>query len=242
MAAVERLETDPSLLSAGGTVSNTRASVPRRVRLAGELALLFIAAPLGMHWLVHGEKIPIFVALVPVLAVALILLAADPTFHIRRELSRGFGWRSLLTITAVFAAGGGAATLWITHHHPGWFLEFPTNRPDTYARIMVLYPLFSVAAQELLYRTFYFHRFGPLFGNQRWLGVILNGLLFGFAHIVMDSTFAILATAAGGLLLATRYALTRSYWAVFLEHTIWGWLIFTIGLGRFFFTGVSNTI
>jgi membrane protease YdiL (CAAX protease family) len=92
----------------------------------------------------------------------------------------------------------------------------------------------------LLYRSFYFHRFGPHFGSQRWLGVILNGLLFGFAHIVMESTFAILATAAGGLLLAVRYAMTRSYWAVFIEHTIWGWLVFTIGLGRFFFTGVSN--
>jgi membrane protease YdiL (CAAX protease family) len=240
MAAIERLEADPSLLAAGGTVSNARPSPARRIRLAAELALLFIAAPLGMDWLVHGEKIPIFVALLPVLVVALILLAADPTFHIRRELARGFGWRTLLSIAAIFVAGGAAATLWITHHHPSWFLEFPTNRPQTYTRIMILYPLFSVAAQELLYRSFYFHRFGPLFGDQRWLGVILNGLLFGFAHIVMESTFAILATAAGGLLLAVRYAMTRSYWAVFLEHTIWGWLVFTIGLGRFFFTGVAN--
>jgi hypothetical protein len=56
----------------------------------------------------------------------------------------------------------------------------------------------------------------------------------------MESTFAVLATTAGGLLLAVRYAMTRSYWAVFIEHTIWGWLVFTIGLGRYFFTGVSN--
>jgi len=242
MLHIQRLQADPAQLSAGGTVASEPLTSARRFRLLTEMTLLFIAAPLGMHWLVQGEKIPIFVALLPVLAVVLILLAADPNFHIRREVARGFGWGTLLSIAAVFIAGGGAATLWVTHNHPSWFLEFPTNRPETYKRIMLLYPLFSVAAQELVYRTFYFHRFGPLFGNQRWLGVMLNGLLFGFAHIVMDSTFAILATAAGGLLLATRYATTRSYWAVFLEHTIWGWLVFTIGLGRFFFTGVSNTI
>jgi hypothetical protein len=230
------------MITAGGTLSAPALTTMAQAWRLVEMAALFIAAPLGMHWLVHGERIPIFLALLPVLAVALLLLAADPTFHIRRELAKGFGWRTLLSIATVFAVGGGAATLWVTHNHPSWFLEFPTNRPETYKRIMLLYPLFSVAAQELLYRTFYFHRFGPLFGNQRWLAVILNGALFGFAHIVMDSTFAILATTAGGLLLAARYAMTRSYWAVFLEHTIWGWLIFTIGLGRFFFTGVSNTI
>jgi membrane protease YdiL (CAAX protease family) len=110
----------------------------------------------------------------------------------------------------------------------------------TYQHIMVGYPLASVAAQELVYRTFYFHRYGPLFGGQRWLAIVLNGLLFGFAHIVIGTWFAILATTVSGVILAARYAATCSYWAVFIEHTIWGWLIFTIGLGRFFFTGVAN--
>ncbi len=94
---------------------------------------------------------------------------------------------------------------------------------------MLLYPLISVAAQELVYRTFYFHRYGPLFGEQRWLGILLNGLLFGFAHIVVGTQFAIAATCASGLLFALRYSATRSFWAVFVEHTLWGWLVFTVG-------------
>jgi hypothetical protein len=44
---------------------------------------------------------------------------------------------------------------------------------------------------------------------------------------------------ATGLLFALRYALTRSFWAVYLEHALWGALVFTVGLGRFFFTGVG---
>jgi hypothetical protein len=44
------------------------------------------------------------------------------------------------------------------------------------------------------------------------------------------------------MLLAYRYEATRSFWAVWIEHTLWGWLVFTIGLGGYFFTGVSNFV
>jgi membrane protease YdiL (CAAX protease family) len=229
------------MITAGGTVEATadlsRAAMAWRWI---EMALMFGAAPLLMTWIVHGEKIPVFAALLPVLAIAALLLLADPTFRLRDELKRGVSIRTALSILALFVVIGGVATWWIRHNHPAWFLEFPINRPDTYRQIMLLYPLFSVAAQELLYRTFYFHRYGPLFGAHAWLAVIVNGLLFGFAHIVIGNAFAIAATALGGLVLAARYAASKSFWAVFVEHTLWGWLFFTIGLGRYFFTGVSN--
>lgn len=241
-------------MRAGGTIPLERTvSLPGRLWLWIEMGLLFGAAPIVMTWIVHGEripllsdyipagtKIPIFVALLPVLFIATFLLLIDPTFRLRDELRRGLGWRNALSIVLIFLIIGGAATWFIKTYHPSWFLEFPTNRPETYKRIMLAYPIFSVAAQELLYRSFYFHRYGPLFGTHAWLIVIVNGLLFGYAHIVMGSTFAIAATALGGLILAARYAMTRSFWAVFIEHTLWGWLVFTIGLGRYFFTGVSN--
>lgn len=244
--------TRPQRIAAGGTLPSERPlSLVVGAWLWIEMAILFGLGPLGMHWLVHGEKfplfvayfgnkIPIFVALLPVLAIAVVLLLADRTFQLRRELSRRVSWRNALSVLAIFAAGGGFAVWWVLTYHPSWFLEFPTNRPQTYQRIMIAYPIFSVMAQELLYRSFFFHRYGALFGGHVWLIVIVNGLLFGFAHIVMDSAFAVAATALGGLVLAARYAVTRSFWAVFIEHTLWGWLIFTIGLGRYFFTGVSN--
>ncbi len=245
--------TGHSIMAGGTRLAARPMSTLSRIGRWAEMALLFGLAPLVMTWLVHGEripllsdyipagtKIPIFVALLPVLAVAAALLLVDPTFRLRDELRRGLGWRNALSIVLIFLILGGAATWWIQTYHRSWFLEFPTNRPETYKRIMIAYPIFSVAAQELLYRPFFFHRYGRLFGTQTWLIVIVNGLLFGYAHIVMNSAFAIAATAMGGLILAARYAMTRSFWAVFIEHTLWGWLIFTIGLGRYFFTGVSN--
>lgn len=234
------IEVGDGMLAAGGTLTRAPLTTLRRLWLMVEMAVLLIGAPLAIHWLVHGEGVPVFSALLPVLAIALFLLAIDPTFSFARELTRGISLVNFATIIAVLVVIGGGLTLWVRDVHPDWFLEFPTNRPATYQKIMILYPLFSVVAQEVVYRTFYFHRFGPLFGHARWLGIVVNSALFGFAHIVVDSPFAIVSTGIGGLILATRYALTRSYWAVYLEHALWGWLVFTVGLGRFFFSGVSN--
>ncbi|MFA5949733.1 MAG: CPBP family intramembrane glutamic endopeptidase [Hyphomicrobium sp.] len=228
------------VLSAGGTVESPPAGPVRRVYLALEMAVLYGAVPIGLHFLMQAERIPIFFALIPVLAAIVVILLADSTFRLRDELWRGFSWLTLASILCLFAVGGGAAALWVKQTHPSWFLEFPTNRPEIYKRVVLLYPLFSVLTQEIVYRTFYFHRYGPLFGEQQWLGIVTNGLLFGFAHIVVGSTVAVITTLFGGILLALRYSATRSFWAVFVEHTLWGWLIFTIGLGRFFFTGVPS--
>lgn len=230
----------PAQLAAGGTLGPVNATAARRAWLTAELATIFVGAPIAMRAAIHDGHVPLFLALLPVFVLALALLIADPTFRLRTELRRGFSGLQLFSILAVFGVAGGAVTYWVWLLHPQWYLEFPKSRPKTWASIMLLYPFASVAVQELVYRTFYFHRYGPLFGAQRWLGIVLNGVLFGFAHIVVGTTFAILGTFATGTLFALRYASTRSFWAVFVEHTLWGWLVFTVGLGRFFYTGVSN--
>jgi hypothetical protein len=205
-----------------------------------EIALLYVAAPLAMHAAVHQARIPLFVALLPVLAVVVAALLADRSFSLKAELLRGFGWRALLSILAVFSIGALGIWAWLLDTHPDWLLEFPRNRPRLWLMVMVAYPLVSVATQEIVYRTFFFHRYGPLFGHRSGLAIAVNGLLFGFAHVVVGQPFAVAATIFGGFLFAARYLETRSFWAVFLEHTLWGTFIFTIGLGRYFFTGISN--
>ena len=235
---MELTSTPKEVLCAGGTLSIRKPSVARKVRLGVEMAVLFLAAPFAISAVVHGHRVPVFIALLPVLAVVLAGLLADPTFSVRREMTRGFGVATFVSILAVFALGGGAVAYYVAHYHPGWFLAFPRDRPDTYRKIMLLYPLMSVLAQELVYRTFFFHRYGALFGGAWWLAIGLNGILFGLGHIVIGTELAVFGTMATGALFAYRYAMTRSFWAVFLEHTLWGALVFTVGLGQFFFTGV----
>ncbi len=208
-------------LRAGGALSNAKPSPLRRAWLTVELVLLYVGAPLAMMSVVHDHRLPVFVALVPVLAVVMAFLLLDRTFSLKRELTHGFGWATMVSILAVFVVGGGAVALYIWHYHPSWLFEFPRNRPETYMRIMLLYPTMSVVVQEFVYRTFYFQRYGPLFGKAWWLAILLNGALFGFGHIVIGTQLAVLGTMATGTLFAVRYALTRSFWAVFFEHTLW---------------------
>ncbi len=227
-------------LCAGGTLQRRAPHGLRRVWLLAEMALLFVAAPLAMWWAVHRMGTPLFLALVPVLAVVVFILAADRTFSLKREAATGFGLATLLSILVVGLFGAGLMAAYVLDTRPASFLEFPANRPETWARIMLIYPFASVLAQEIVYRTFFFHRYGALFGDRRELGIGANALLFGFGHIVIGQPAAIIATIFTGWLFARRYAGTRSYWAVAIEHTLWGWMVFTIGLGRYFFTGVSN--
>ncbi len=227
------------ILRAAGTVLMRPLTLARRLWLPVEMALIFLGVPYLVDTAVHGYRLPVFIALLPVLAIVLVLLLVDPAFSLKRELAHGVSALNLLSIAGVFVIGGGAVAAWVAHYHPDWFLEFPRNRPDTYWTIMLLYPLMSVPPQELVYRTFFFHRYGALFGRAWWAAVGLNAMLFGFGHIVVGTELAIFGTMATGLLFALRYALTRSFWAVYLEHALWGALVFTVGLGRFFFTGVG---
>ena len=227
------------VLCAGGTLSIPQLSIPARGWRIAEMALLYGAAPFAVDRVVHGDGIPVFIALLPVLAIILMFLVIDRTFSLRRELSRGFSLAQLGSILTVFAIGGGIVATYVAEYLPAWFLEFPRERPETYVRIMLLYPLMSVAVQELVYRTFFFHRYGVLFGSAWWLAILLNGVLFGIGHMVIGTPLAIYGTMLTGALFAWRYAMTRSFWAVFIEHTLWGALVFTVGLGRFFFTGVG---
>jgi membrane protease YdiL (CAAX protease family) len=228
-----------AVLCAGGTLSVPHLTLASRAWRIAEMALLYVASPFAIDWAVHDRSIPVFIALLPVLAIILMFLTVDRSFSLRREFTRGFSLGQLGSIIAVFAIGGGAVAAYVAHYMPELFLEFPRNRPDTYQRIMLLYPLMSVMVQELVYRTFFFHRYGVLFGKAWWLAIILNGVLFGLGHIVIGTPLAVYGTMATGVLFAWRYAVTRSFWAVFIEHTLWGALVFTVGLGRYFFTGVG---
>ena len=48
---------------------------------------------------------------------------------------------------------------------------------------------------------------------------------------------AVALTLVGGWKFAATYRHTRSLWAVSIEHAIYGGILFTVGLGQFFYTG-----
>jgi membrane protease YdiL (CAAX protease family) len=100
---------------------------------------------------------------------------------------------------------------------------------------MLLYPLLSVWPQEVIFRRFFFARYQEIFGAA---GLVpASALAFGFAHIIFLNWVAVAMTLAGGAIFATDYARYRRLGLACLEHSLYGCLIFTIGLGQYFYTG-----
>jgi len=121
---------------------------------------------------------------------------------------------------------------------PESFLSLPRTHIRLWLLIMVLYPLLSVWPQEMLYRALLYVRYEPLFG--RGVGFIAASAgAFGFAHVIFLNPIAVIMTAIGGFLFARDYARHRSLRLSCLEHSLYGCLIFTVGLGRFFYTGAA---
>ncbi|MEL6374988.1 MAG: CPBP family intramembrane glutamic endopeptidase [Pseudomonadota bacterium] len=230
--------------AAGGTVHRSAedagVGLARRLRLIGEIGVLFIGAPIAMTYAIYGWRVPLFAALLPVMVGIILYLLWDNRFSIRRELAVPMRWRTFLAIIALFIPAGAAITAFAWIDVPERFLAFPRYAFQLWLTIMLLYPFLSALVQEAIYRSFFFHRYGGLFGDHKALAIITNGLLFGFAHIMFASWVTFTISALGGILFAYRYMQTRSLLAVWFEHAIYGNLIFTVGLGRYFFTGVSN--
>ena len=115
------------------------------------------------------------------------------------------------------------------------------QKPMLWLLIIFLYPVLSVYPQELIFRTYFFHRYGRLF-PRKWLLIAVNALLFGYMHIIFHNWIAVLLTVVGGLFFAVTYHRYHSTLLVSAEHALFGCLIFTIGLGRFFYIGGIPTI
>ena len=79
-------------LCAGGTLASAQLSrLARGCGSPSRWRSSISARRLLVEPAVHDYAVPVFIALLPVLAIVLVFLLVDPTFSLRRELSRGFG-------------------------------------------------------------------------------------------------------------------------------------------------------
>lgn len=106
--------------------------------------------------------------------------------------------------------------------------------------VLLLYPIFSAFTQELLFRRFFFWRYEEWFGAHTTLLIIVNALIFGYVHIVFENWIAVVFSTLGGFLFAHTYHKTRSTLLVTVEHALYGDLLFTLGLGMYFYHGTVN--
>lgn len=226
-------------MRARGSLGAPGLTATRRNFRFMEMVLLYCGAPLLLTYVLYTWRVPLFFSLQPILFALLVVMVADKGFSLRKELLHGFPLRALWQMLALFTVLGTAITLFTYYQLPDLFLSFPRQRYERWVMVMTLYPLLSIVAQELAYRTFFFHRYGALFNGNLALACAVNAVLFGIGHIMLGNMIGVFGSAALGALLAYRYAQTKSFWAVWLEHTLYGNLIFTLGLGKYFYSGAA---
>ncbi|MEM7498721.1 MAG: CPBP family intramembrane glutamic endopeptidase [Pseudomonadota bacterium] len=204
-----------------------------RSRLWAEMLSLFVGVPLLM--LLAVGTFPLFPVLAVLLIVAIYLLSRTPGFA-WRELWGGDlnGWLPFVGLYAlVTAAVTLVLTLWLV---PQSLLGFPRYAPDRWLMVMALYPIVSALPQEIIFRPLFFRRYGALFPAPA-LAVIANGAAFAIGHLFYQNPVAIGLTACSGIIIGWAYLRSGSFLLALLLHAIGGMIVFTIGLGRFFYHG-----
>lgn len=198
-----------------------------------ELGALFIGAPVLMT--AFFGRYSLFAVIWLLAGVAAALLALTPGFR-WRALLRGpvlREWPLILGFSALTATGATVAVQVLALQA---FLWMPWGATGLWLLIMTLYPLLSAAPQELIYRTLFFERYGGLFRSDGH-AIAANAALFGFGHLFYLNPFTIAATALAGAAFAWAYLRGRSTLLAWTLHAVAGQIVFTLGLGRWFYHG-----
>lgn len=211
----------------------------------------------GVRWGRWAELVGAFVVL-PVLVglwvvpawwiPALWLIAFAGWWKLRLDVNSNSGpgfwskvaWREtgpeLRRMIERYLACAGALVLALIVWSPERLFDFPRKDPLLWVAIMILYPVFSVYPQELIYRRYFFRRFALLFHSSAQL-VWASAVVFSWMHVIFRNEFALAMTFIGGWFFADTYRRTGSLRLACLEHALYGNLAFTIGLGNFIYHG-----
>jgi membrane protease YdiL (CAAX protease family) len=195
-----------------------------------ELMAVYIGLPL-LYWFdyipVH-KIIPLFI----VFLVYLVILIKDKKFNRKIFGLNSFrNWTQMIVrVAAFFLLSVTVVIIFI----PEKLFFIPRTNPLLFILIFIFYPLWSAYPQELIYRAYFYHRFSSVFNNER-LSAIINALLFSFSHIIFNNWVAVCLTFFGSLLFTYIYKKSNSLMVTFIEHALYGNIIFAIGLGEYFY-------
>lgn len=214
------------------TVSSAPAARPS-LWLWGEFIILFVGAPLLIT--ATFGVFPLLPIIAAFAGLSLVLLQLTPGWRWRHLLRRPVlgEWRVIAIYTALTLATSLAIVFGLA---PNRFLELPTHRPELWLMIMVLYPIFSAFPQEIIFRSLFFERYGRLFPNAA-VAIAVNGAAFALGHLFFNNWVTIAMTGVGGAIMGWAYLRHRAIGLPWVLHSIAGQIIFTVGLGVYFYHG-----
>ncbi|PWH82574.1 CPBP family intramembrane metalloprotease [Algibacter marinivivus] len=192
-----------------------------------ELFIIFVLVPISFV-LNYSPWIKLGIGFIGFTYVIYVLLKIE---KLKFKLSKQIDWKTFWksTILKLFIIGIITTVfVWITDKTQ--LFNVLLNKPIKWLFILFVYSFFSVYPQELIYRTFFFKRYRPLFKNTGLL-IFINAILFSLAHLLFNSGLVLFLTFLGGALFALTFKKTESTLLVSIEHAIYGCWLFTVGMG-----------
>lgn len=205
-----------------------------------EFILLFVGVPVLMAAFFEAiQQNRLLFGLIWALAgVAVLLLWRTP------------GWRfgklfdgpvlSEWPLIVIFWLGTAATcTVFVFAINPALFLSFAASNPAFWMMVMVAYPVLSAWPQEVIYRALFFERYEGLFPGKA-AAIVANGAVFALGHLFYMNWITIAMTGVGGAIMGWAYLRHRSMSLAWVLHALAGQLVFTAGLGVYFYSGAVN--
>ena len=195
-----------------------------------EFTLIFVSLPLLGFFLRAYLANWLIPALIILMAVCGMLLLSDPHFKRFRLTSLGqFSAVKRRLFSFFFLGALFSGMFYGIMNQENWF-SLPRNSFNDWLMLLLLYPILSVMPQELIFRTYFFHRYKRIMPSKT-VRIIVSASVFALAHIVYANVLAVLLAFLGGLLFSYTYAQSRSTSVCVIEHSLWGLWMFTLGLG-----------
>ena len=192
-----------------------------------EFFFIFFIIPSKIFFL--DSSIIIFLTLYLVSVLSLVILYFDKTF-LFTSLKKKIDWKFVIIFSVIFFFLGFFYVLLVDKN---LLFIFPKTNFKLWLIVIFIYPFLSVIPQELVYRVFFFQRYFPNI-YRFYFPAFLNLVVFAYGHLVFSNMHAIIITAIVSPIFTYAY-LKKSFLTCVILHTLGGQIIFTLGLGKYFF-------
>ena len=198
-----------------------------KIYLYFEFFFIYLILPIIVIF--FQTKIFVYLFLYIIFFLSIILLKKEKFLF--KSLFKKVNWRSFFIVSIIFFL----IIFFYTYlYNKKLLFNFPLNNFEHWLLVILFYPIISVLPQEIIYRVLYIKRYARLFIFKNNYNYIINTFVFSYGHLVFGNFHALILTALSSSFFLYEYK-NNSFLNCFLLHTIGGQLIFTVGLGEFFF-------
>lgn len=192
-----------------------------------EFFFIFLILPSAIFFL--DSSIIVFLTLYLVFTLSIVILYFDKSFSFT-SLRKKVDWKFIIIFSLIFFS---LSFFYVILVDKDLLFIFPKTNFELWLLVILIYPFLSVIPQEIVYRVFFFQRYFP---NERsfYFLTLLNMIVFSYGHIVFNNVHAILITAIVSPIFTYAY-LKKSFFTCIVLHALGGQIIFTLGLGKYFF-------